>query len=135
MMDFLVSSLHSCRLCAMAWVSAKDLPVHSAMLSLQLFFGLPLLRLPSTVPCSITLDRPSDLVTCPYHFSLRRFTVARRSSYGPICFTMVSRTCSFVTRSLRSLCPSISLPVSLHTSAMYVHCSCGLVATDGWKLF
>ena len=24
--------LHSCQLCAMAWVSAKDLPVHSAML-------------------------------------------------------------------------------------------------------
>ena len=56
--------------------------------------GLPLLRLPSTVPCNITLVRPSDLVTCPYHFSFRRFTVARRSSYGPICFTMVFRTCS-----------------------------------------
>ena len=39
-------------LCAMAWVSAKDLPVHSAMLSIQLFLGLPLLRWPSTVPCS-----------------------------------------------------------------------------------
>ena len=35
----------------------------------------------------------------------------------------------------RSLCPSIYLPVSLHTSAMHVHCSCGLVATDGWKVF
>ena len=90
MTDFLVSSLHSCRLCAMAWVSAKDLLVHSAMLSIQLFFGLPLLRLPSTAaPCSITLVRPSDLVTCPYHFSFRRFTVARRSSYGLICFMMV----------------------------------------------
>ena len=50
MMDFLVSSLHSCRLYAMAWVSATGSPVHSAMLSIQLFFGLPLLRLPSTVP-------------------------------------------------------------------------------------
>ena len=71
----------------------KDLPVHSAMLSIQLFFGLPLLRLPSTVPCNITSVRPSDLVTCPYHFGFRRFRVARRSSYGPICFMMVVRTC------------------------------------------
>ena len=70
----------------MASVSAKDLPVHSAMLSIQLFFGLLLLRLPSTVPCSITLVRPSDLVTCPYHFSFRRFTVFRRSSYGPMIY-------------------------------------------------
>ena len=81
-------------------VSGKDLPVYSAMLSIQLFFGLPLLRLPSTVPCNITLVRPSDLITCPYHFSFRRFTPARRSSYGPICFMMVFRTCSLVARSL-----------------------------------
>ena len=32
--------------------------------------------------CSICLVRPSDLVTCPYHFSFRRFTVIRRASYG-----------------------------------------------------
>ena len=67
---------------AMARVSAKDLPVHSAMLSVHLFFGLPILRVPSTVPCSITLVRPSDIVTCAYHFRVWRFTVARRSSYG-----------------------------------------------------
>ena len=42
----------SCWLCAMAWVSAKDVPVHSAMLSNQVFLDLPLLRLHSTVPCS-----------------------------------------------------------------------------------
>ena len=61
MTDFLISSLHACRLCAMTWVSAKDLPVHSAMLSIQLLFGMPLLRLPSTVPCNVTLVRPSIL--------------------------------------------------------------------------
>ena len=33
---------------------------------------------------SITLVRPSDFVTCPYHSSFRRFTVARNSSYSPI---------------------------------------------------
>ena len=35
MTDFFISSLNSCRLCAMACVSANDLPVHSAMLSAQ----------------------------------------------------------------------------------------------------
>ena len=77
-------------------LSGKDLPVQSAMLSIQLFFGLPLLRLPSTVPCNINFVRPSDLVTLPYHFSFRRSTVARRSSYGPMCFMVVFRTCSLV---------------------------------------
>ena len=62
------------------------------MLSVHLFFGLPLLRLPSIVLWSITLFRQSDLATCPYHFRFRRFTVARRSSYGPVCFVMVFRT-------------------------------------------
>ena len=47
-------------------------------------FDIPLIRLPSTVPYSITLVRPSYLVTCPYHFSFPRFTVARRPQYGPI---------------------------------------------------
>ena len=54
--------------------------------------ALPLLRLHSTVPCSITLVGPSDLVTCPHHFVFCRFTVVRRFSYGPMCFMMVFRT-------------------------------------------
>ena len=57
----------------------------------------------STVPCSITLVRPSDLATCSCHFSFGRFTVARKSSYGPICVVMVFRTCSLVIRSLQQM--------------------------------
>ena len=64
------------------------------------FSGLLLPRLPSTVPCTITLVRPSDLVTCPYHFSCRRFTVVRRSSHVPMCFMMVFRMLPLVIRSL-----------------------------------
>ena len=45
------------------------LPVVCHGLSLSEGFSGPLYG-PSTVPCSITLDRPSDLFTCPYHFSL-----------------------------------------------------------------
>ena len=55
------------------------MPVH-------FFLGLPLLHLASTVPYSLTLVRPADLVTGPYNISFRRFTVARRSSNGPIMF-------------------------------------------------
>ena len=91
-MDFLISSLYSCRLCGIACVSAKDLPVQSKMLSVYLFFGPLLLCLHSTIPCSITLVRLSDLVTCPHHFSFCRFTVVRRFSYGPMCYMMVFRT-------------------------------------------
>ena len=83
---------------------AKDLPVHSAMLPVHLFFGLPLLLMPSTVTCSISLVRPSDLVAGIHHFSFRRFIVARRSSSDPItlCFVMVLRTWVDTSRLLAS---------------------------------
>ena len=32
---------------------------------------------------------PDDRVTCPYHFSLRLFTVVKRSSYGPMAFPIL----------------------------------------------
>ena len=68
----------------MACVSANDLPVQSALMSVHLFFGLLLHCLPSIAPRSITLVRPSDVVMCPFHFSFRRSTLARISSYVPI---------------------------------------------------
>ncbi len=88
-------------------VSTKDLPFHSTMLSVHLLPGLPILRLPSFVPWSITLVSPSDLVTCPYHFSLSRCTVVRRSSYGSTCFMMGFHTCWLVILSLLDM-PRIS---------------------------
>ena len=100
MADFFISSLHPCRKVSHSLCLCEVFPVHSTMLTVHLFSGLPLLRLPPTVSCSITLVSPSDIVTCSYHFSCRRFTVARIISYGPICFRMVSRTCSLVIRSL-----------------------------------
>ena len=65
----------------MAYVPAKDLLVHTTMLSAHLFFGLSLLRLPSIVLCCITLVRPSDLVTCPYHFSCQEIFVRSHLLY------------------------------------------------------
>ena len=74
--------------------------VHSKMMSSHLFLCLPCLRLPFTVPCKMVLARPDELETCSYHCSLRRFTMVRRSSYGPIDCWILARTSSLVTRSL-----------------------------------
>ncbi|GFR71588.1 hypothetical protein ElyMa_003817000 [Elysia marginata] len=73
------------------------IPVHSLMLSLQAFFCRPRLRLPSTMPWRIVLERLSCLVTCPNQASFRRFTVASKGSCGPTYATTNSRTDSFVT--------------------------------------
>ena len=55
-------------------------PVHSLMLSSHRFLCLPLRLPPWTVPCRIVLASPDDRVTCPYHFSLRLFTVVKSPS-------------------------------------------------------
>ncbi|GFR62850.1 nidogen-2 [Elysia marginata] len=76
--------------CRHAYLSEADLtssyiaiPVHSLMLSHQAFFCRPRLRLPSTVPWRIVLERLSCLVTCPNQASFRRFTVASKDPcYG-----------------------------------------------------
>ena len=44
-------------------------PVHSLMLSSHLFFCLPLLLAPFTVPCRIVFAMPEDLEMWPYHLS------------------------------------------------------------------
>ena len=48
------SSLHSSRLSAFLVAAPSVMPVHSGMLSSHLFFCLPLLLPPCTVPCWIT---------------------------------------------------------------------------------
>ena len=49
----------------------------------------------------IVLESPEDLVMCPYHFSLRRFTVVKRSSWGPMACRILFRTSSFEMWSLQ----------------------------------
>ena len=82
--DPATSSLHSSRLSAFLMAAPSVMPFNSGMLSSHLFFCLPLLLPPCAVPCRIVLANPVDLVTCPYHFSLRRFTVVKRSSWGRV---------------------------------------------------
>ena len=92
--DLATSSLHSSRLSALVMAAPNVMPVHSGMLSSHLFSCLPLLLPPGTVPCRIVLASPVDLVTCPYHFSLRRFTLVKRSSWGPMACRVLVRTSS-----------------------------------------
>ena len=62
----------------------NSIPVHSLMLSSHLFFCLPLLLAPFTVPCRIVFAMPEDLEMWPYHLSFRFFTMVRRSSCTPV---------------------------------------------------
>ena len=66
--------------------SPNPIPVHSLMLSSHLFFCLPVLLAPFTVPCKIVFVMPEDLEMWPYHLSFRFFTMVRRSSCTPIAF-------------------------------------------------
>ena len=93
--DLATSSLHSSRLSVFLMAAPSVMPVHSGMLSSHLFFCLPRLRPPCTVPSRIVLASPEDLVMCPYHFSLRRFTVVKRSSWDPMACRVLFRTSSF----------------------------------------
>ena len=77
-----VGAPQTSRLSAFLMTAPSVMPVHSEMLSSHIFFCLPLLVHPCT--CRIVLASPVDLVTCPYHFSLRRFSVVKRSSWGPV---------------------------------------------------
>ena len=59
--------------------SPNPIPFHSLMLSSHLFFCLPLLLAPFTVPCRIVFAMPEDLEMWPHHLSFRFFTMVRRS--------------------------------------------------------
>ena len=85
---------------AVVWESPNPIPVHSLMLSSHLFFCLPLLLAPSTVPCRTVFDMLEDLEMWPYHLSLLFFTMVRRSSCTPTAFWILLRTSSFITRYL-----------------------------------
>ena len=94
--SFLIFSQFSTAL----WDLANSRPVHSQMLSSHLFFCLPCLLPPFTVPCKMILARPNERKTCPYHCSLRLFAMVWRSSGGLIAFWILARTSSLVTWSL-----------------------------------
>ena len=78
--DSTTSSLHFSLFSTALWNFADSRPIHSLMLSSHLFFCLPCLLTPLTLPCKIVSARPDEQETCPYHFSLHLFTMVRRYS-------------------------------------------------------
>ena len=85
------------------WDLPNSKPDHSLMLSSYLFLCLPCLLLPFTVPCKMILARPDERETCPYHSSLRLFTIVKRSSCGPIACWILAQASSLVTWSLSEI--------------------------------
>ena len=105
--NFLHFSLFSTALCDLA----NSRPVHSLMLSSHLFVSLHCLLSPFTVPCKMLLARPDERETCPYHCSLRLFTIVGRSSCGPIaCWTWHGRP----SRNMIFVCNVQYFPIALH---------------------
>ena len=102
--DFITSFLHLSLFSTTLWHRPNSRPVHSLMLSCHLFFCLPCLPPPFTVPCETVLARHDEQETCPYHCSLHLFTMVRRSLCGLIAYWILARTSSLVTWSLYEMC-------------------------------
>ena len=102
--DFTTSFLHFSLFSTALWNFANSSPIHSLMLSSNLFLCLPCLLPPFTVPCKMVLVRPDERETCTYHFSLRPITMVRRSSCGSIACWILAQTSSFVKWSLYEMC-------------------------------
>ena len=98
------------------WVKCSGIvrSVHSLTLSDQLFWCLPRLRPPSTVPCMIVSHGQSCLVTWPNQVSFRRLIVARSGSWGPTWMHTVFLTYSLVLAPYR-ICPEVSSNISFET--------------------
>ena len=127
--DFTTSFLHSSRFSAFRSMMFHSRPVHSLMLSSHRFLCLPLRLPPWTVPRRVVLASPDDRVTCPNHFSLRLFTVVKRSSYSPMAFPILAFTSSLVMWSLYEIPRSLrkhlisNACILLSMSAVMVHVS------------
>ena len=102
--DFASSFLHLSLFSTALRDTANSRPVHSLMLSSHLFFCLPCLLPPFTVPCKIALARPDEWETWPYHCCLHLFTMVRRSSCGQIACWILAQTSWFLTWSLCEIC-------------------------------
>ena len=100
--DFSTSFLHFSLYSTALRDLANSKPVHSLMLSFLLFFYLPCLLPPFTVPCKMVLARPGERETRPYHCGLHLLTMVK-SSCGPIACWISAQASSLVTRSLHEV--------------------------------
>ena len=82
-------------------------------------FCLPRLLPSLTLPCKTVLARPDEQETCPFHFSLRIFTMVRRSLYGPTACWILAQTSLLVPWSLYQMCNILWW----HLSTAHILCS------------
>ena len=112
--DFATSFLHFPLFSTSLWDLANSRPVHSLMLSSQLFFCLPCPLPPFIVPCKMVLARPGEQEITPYYFSLHLFTMVRRSSCHRLpagsCHKLPCWQCGLCMRRIVS-CSSTSFPL------------------------
>ena len=82
-----------------------------------LFFSL-LAACPAGFSCQAS---PVDLVTCQHHFSLRRFTVVKRSSWGPMACRFLFRTSSLEMWPVgkNNICSTVNM--QMHTRSIYIY--------------
>ena len=104
------------------------------MLSSHLFFWLPCLLPPFTVPYKMILARPDEWETCPYHCSLCHFTMVRRSLCGRIAYWILAWTSSLVTWSLCEMCYYLVVALPFHGlySSVELYCE-GPWLTSIWE--
>ncbi|GFR69454.1 hypothetical protein ElyMa_002050700 [Elysia marginata] len=98
--DLLTTAFYSSVSSAIRMVFLSSSPVDSLMLSSQRFSYLPPLLPPFTVPCIMVMARPDERVVCTYHSSFPCPTMVRRSTCGPMAFSVLHLTSSFVICSL-----------------------------------
>ena len=106
------TNLHLFRSWAVRLAFSKVRPVHWVMLSLHCSLGLPLPRLPSTMPSSRSLCRESCRMTCPKNDSFLFFTVSNSDLLVPA----IRITSSFVMR-LVQLIRSMRLRVHISNAS------------------
>ena len=102
--DLTTSLLHFSLFSTALWDLANSRPVHCLNVFSHLFFCLPCLFPPFTVSRKMVLGRLGERERCPFHFSLRLFTIVRRSLCGPIACWIFAQTSSFVTWSSSMRC-------------------------------
>ena len=95
--DFTNSFLHFSLSSTALWDLANSRPGHSLMLSSHLFFCLPCLLPPFTVPYKMVVGRLDEQETCPHHCSWRLFTMVSRFSCGLPACSILAQTLSLVT--------------------------------------
>ena len=101
--DFATSFLHFSLFSTAFWDLPNSRPIHSLILSSHLYLFCLFCFLP-LLPCKMVLGRPDDRETCPYHCSLRLYTMVKWSSCDPIACWILAQTSSLVTGSLYEMC-------------------------------